>query len=87
MHVDVKYLPQMPDETQRRYLFVAIDRATRWVFVQIHPHKTVATAQAFLTALSKTAPFKLRTLFTDNVLTASGILTPLTIRSPQHSNS
>ena len=26
MHVYVKYLPQMPDETQRRYLFVAIDR-------------------------------------------------------------
>ena len=29
LHVDIKYLPQMPDETQRRYLFVAIDRATR----------------------------------------------------------
>jgi len=31
VHVDVKYLPQMGDETSRRYLFVAIDRATRWV--------------------------------------------------------
>ncbi len=30
-HIDVKYLPQMADEDQRRYLFVAIDRATRWV--------------------------------------------------------
>ena len=29
VHVDVKYLPQMPDEDQRTYLFVAIDRATR----------------------------------------------------------
>jgi transposase-like protein len=29
--VDVKYLPLMPDETERRYLFAAIDRATRWV--------------------------------------------------------
>ena len=28
VHVDIKYLPQMPDESQRRYLFVAIDRAT-----------------------------------------------------------
>lgn len=35
--MDVKYLPQMPDETCRRYLFVAIDRATRWVFMQIRP--------------------------------------------------
>ena len=25
LHVDVKYLPQMADETLRRYLFVAID--------------------------------------------------------------
>lgn len=32
VHIDVKYLPQMADETSRRYLFVAIDRATRWVF-------------------------------------------------------
>jgi hypothetical protein len=40
VHIDVKYLPQMPDETARRDLFVAIARATRWVFVQIKPHKT-----------------------------------------------
>jgi hypothetical protein len=32
LHMDVKYLPRMEDETKRRYLFVAIDRATRWVF-------------------------------------------------------
>ena len=30
IHIDVKYLPQMADEASRRYLFVAIDRATRW---------------------------------------------------------
>lgn len=29
VHIDIKYLPQMPDEAQRRYLFVAIDRALR----------------------------------------------------------
>ncbi len=31
VHVDVKYLPHMPDETAHRDLFVAIDRASRWV--------------------------------------------------------
>ena len=66
VHVDVKYLPQMPDENLRRYLFVAIDRATRWVFVQVRPHKTAASAKAFLTALSKAAPIKINTLLTDN---------------------
>src|SRR5512139_238795 len=42
LHIDVKYLPQMPDETKRRYLFVAIDLATRWVFVRIMSAKTAA---------------------------------------------
>lgn len=37
VHVDVKYLPQMIDEARRSYLFAVIDRATRWVFVQIRP--------------------------------------------------
>ena len=35
VHVDVKYLPQMPDQDPRTYLFAAIDRATRWVYVEI----------------------------------------------------
>jgi transposase-like protein len=29
IHIDVKYLPQMPDETSRRYLFVAIDKKSK----------------------------------------------------------
>ena len=39
LHIDIKYLPQMADEDRRRYLFVAIDRATRWVFVRSIQHK------------------------------------------------
>ncbi|GLS05385.1 hypothetical protein GCM10007860_25370 [Chitiniphilus shinanonensis] len=76
VHIDVKYLPQMSDETARRYLFVAIDRATRWVFVQIRPHKTATAAHAFLSALNKAAPFRIRTVLSDNVLTASGFSSP-----------
>ena len=37
LHVDLKYLPQMADETTRRYLFVAIDRATWWVAISPVP--------------------------------------------------
>ena len=29
LHMDIKYLPQMPDENERRYLFVAIDHGQR----------------------------------------------------------
>ncbi|THU04163.1 transposase family protein, partial [Lampropedia puyangensis] len=56
VHVDIKYLPQMQDEASRSYLFVAIDRATRWVFVQIKNSKTAANAKAFLKALDKACP-------------------------------
>ena len=66
VHVDIKYLPQMPDETQRRYLFVAIDRATRWVFIQIRSHKTASCAQAFLKALHKACPIRITKILTDN---------------------
>jgi transposase InsO family protein len=66
VHVDVKYLPQMPEEETRRYLFAAIDRATRWVYVEILPTKSAGAARAFLERLLKAAPFKVTTLLTDN---------------------
>ena len=57
----------MPDESSRRYLFVVIDRATRWVFVQLKANKTAASAQAFLHALHKACPIKINKLFTDRL--------------------
>ncbi|BBI52262.1 hypothetical protein HORIV_46830 [Vreelandella olivaria] len=29
VHIDIKHLPQMPNEHQKRYLYVAIERAMR----------------------------------------------------------
>ena len=59
LHMDIKYLPQMADETRRRYLFVAIDRATRWVFAAIKKDKTSASACSFLKALHAACPIKI----------------------------
>jgi transposase-like protein len=56
----------MADDSRRRYLFVAIDRATRWVFVQIHPNKTAATARRFLDSLQKATPIRITHILTDN---------------------
>src|SRR6056297_2402482 len=66
IHIDVKYLPQMQDETKRRYLFVAIDRATRWVFIRIFSAKSAANARRFLRDLERACPLKIRTILTDN---------------------
>ncbi|WP_141699398.1 DDE-type integrase/transposase/recombinase, partial [Candidatus Thiosymbion oneisti] len=66
VHVDVKYLPQMPDEDQRTYLFAAIDRATRWVSVEVLKDKSATSASGFLTRLIEQAPFTITKLLTDN---------------------
>ncbi len=66
IHIDVKYLPQMVDESSRRYLFVAIDRATRWVFIRVFKSKTAANARRFLRDLERACPLRIRTVLTDN---------------------
>ena len=45
---------------------MAIDRATRWVYIAIHPNKSAASARAFLKALAKACPIKITKLLTDN---------------------
>jgi len=66
VHVDVKYLPRMPDEVEHRSLFAAIDRASRWVYFEIQADKTADTAARFLHRLRAKAPFFIRTVLTDN---------------------
>ena len=66
LHIDIKYLPQMPDETQRRYLFVAIDRATRWVYFRIYRDQTDTSSTDFLRRVKQAAPMKIVKLLTDN---------------------
>ena len=66
VHIDVKYLPQMPDEPKRRYLFVACERATRWVYLELLPDKSAHQSKGFLQRLIDRAPFKIKKVLTDN---------------------
>jgi transposase InsO family protein len=50
----------------RRYLFVAIDRATRRVFIRVFKAKTAANARRFLRDLERACPIRIRTILTDN---------------------
>lgn len=65
-HMDIKYLPQMADETARRYLFVAIDRATRWVYLHIYNDQSEVSSTDFLRRLRAASPIKIVKLLTDN---------------------
>lgn len=66
LHIDLKELPQMPDEADNAYLCVAIDRASRWVYFEILPDKRAAGTQAFLKRLAAACPFRIEKLLTDN---------------------
>jgi transposase-like protein len=65
VHIDIKYLPQMEDETHRQYLFVAIDRASRWVHMKIFPDKRAKSARKFLDHVVSKAPFVITKVLTD----------------------
>ncbi|MDH4370019.1 MAG: IS481 family transposase [Nitrospira sp.] len=48
------------------YLYVAIDRTSKFVFVQLVRHANRGTASAFLVALIAAVPYKIHTVLTDN---------------------
>jgi len=64
IHIDLKYLPAL--ERRKSYAFVAIDRATRYVYVEIHPKRDAATAAGFLKGFLAHFPHPVRTILTDN---------------------
>jgi transposase InsO family protein len=66
IHMDIKYLPKLEGEDSRRYLFVAIDRASRWVFYGIYDDQSEASSTDFLEHLIDAAPMKIVKLLTDN---------------------
>lgn len=64
IHIDIKYLPKI--DGKRTYLFVAIDRSTRLVFVDIFADKTAASANKFLEKAIEFFPFDIEKILTDN---------------------
>src|SRR3954466_14117166 len=59
VHVDVKHLPKLRTsngESRKRYLYVAIDRASRFVHLAVKDDETAPSAVAFLTEGSRHCP-------------------------------
>src|ERR687889_702513 len=77
VHVDVKHLPKLRDKdgvTRKRFLFVAIDRCSRWVHVAVKDDETTASAVAFLKEAVQAFPFEITHVLTDrgSCFTADG---------------
>jgi transposase InsO family protein len=77
VHVDVKHLPKLRTahgELRRRYLFVAIDRRSRFVHLAVKDDETEASAVAFLKEALAASPFRITHVLTDrgSCFTAEG---------------
>ncbi len=64
VHIDIKYLPTINGE--KNYLFVAIDRATRLVLINIYSDKTAKSSGLFLEKVIDFFPFHIHKILTDN---------------------
>ncbi len=82
VHIDIKHLSQMPDEEQKRYLYVAIDRATRWVYIEVRRSQSAKDSRAFMKRVEKKSPFTLQTVLTDNGKSFTDLFTRAGERKP-----
>ena len=62
-HIDIA---EVQTAEGKLYLFVAIDRTSKFAFVQLAEKANRVTASAFLVALVKAVPYKIHTVLTDN---------------------
>ena len=62
-HID---LAEVRTEEGRLYLFVAIDRTSKFAFVELHEKATRRIAADFLRHLAAALPYKIHTVLTDN---------------------
>src|SRR4028118_867899 len=77
VHLDIKHLPKLRDRegiTRKRFLFVAIDRCSRWVPLAVRDDETSASAVAFLKEAVQAFPFQITHVLTDrgSCFTADG---------------
>src|SRR5436190_21911185 len=62
-HLDIA---EVRTEEGKLYLFVAIDRTSKFVFAQLHEAANVKSAAGFLRALIEAVPYTIHTVLTDN---------------------
>jgi transposase len=63
VHIDIS---EVHSEEGKAYMFVAIDRATKYTYVEIHTRMTQVIACAFLQNFITDVPFIIHTILTDN---------------------
>jgi len=68
VHIDVKHLPKLrttDGQVRKRYLYVAIDRCSRFVFLAVYDAENAANAIDFLAKAREAFPFRITHILTD----------------------
>lgn len=65
LEIDIKYVPKTL-ENRRYYQFTAIDCASRWRYLAVYDNMGNSEAIDFLNEVVKIAPFRIRSIKTDN---------------------
>jgi len=63
VHVDIT---EVRIDKEKLYLFVAIERLSKYLYVELHPDMKQETSAKFLNNLIKDCPFKIKKILTDN---------------------
>lgn len=66
VHVDLAYLPILPNTHQRQYLLVGIDRITKLVFLMVVKGKSQRYAVSFIKAMTAWLSYRIHRILTDN---------------------
>lgn len=64
LHIDITYWPKI--DGKKMYIYVAIDRKTRTMYIELHDNKRAETAKKFLENVIDFFPFYIHTILTDN---------------------
>ena len=62
-HID---LAEVRTKQGKLYMFVAIDRTSKFAFVELHENSKTATSRDFLLRLMEAVPYRIHTVLTDN---------------------
>ena len=63
VHIDIA---EVQTEEGKLYLFVAIDRTSKFAYAELHERATRMLAKEFMEQLIKAVPYKIHTILTDN---------------------
>lgn len=68
-HIDIA---ELRHEGGKAFLYVAVDRTSKLVFARIYRKATKLVAAGFLKSLFRTVPYRIHTMLSDGVTSATG---------------